>query len=35
MDWINVAHDRDEWQALLNTIMYLRVLQNVGNFLNS
>jgi hypothetical protein len=25
MDWINVAHDRDQWRALVNTVMYLRV----------
>jgi hypothetical protein len=25
MDWINLAQDRDQWRALLNTIMGLRV----------
>jgi hypothetical protein len=25
MDWIDVAHDRDQWRALLNTVMNLRV----------
>jgi hypothetical protein len=25
MDWIDVAHDRDQWIALVNTIMNLRV----------
>jgi hypothetical protein len=25
MDWINLAHDRDQWRALVNTVMNLRV----------
>jgi hypothetical protein len=25
MDWIAVAQDRDQWRALVNTIMKLRV----------
>jgi hypothetical protein len=25
MDWIAVAEDRDEWRALVNTVMNLRV----------
>jgi hypothetical protein len=25
MDWINVAQDRDQWKALVNTVMNLRV----------
>jgi hypothetical protein len=25
MDWINLAQDRDRWQALLNAVMNLRV----------
>jgi hypothetical protein len=25
MDWIDVAQDRDQWRALLNTVMNLRV----------
>jgi hypothetical protein len=24
-DWINLAQDRDRWQALVNTVMNLRV----------
>jgi hypothetical protein len=26
MDWIDLAHDRDLWKALVNTVMNLRVL---------
>jgi len=25
MDWIDLAQDRDRWQALVNTVMSLRV----------
>jgi hypothetical protein len=25
MDWINVAEDRDQWRALVKTVMNLRV----------
>jgi hypothetical protein len=25
MDWIDLAHDRDQWMTLVNTIMNLRV----------
>jgi hypothetical protein len=25
VDWNHVAQDRDQWQALVNTIMYLKV----------
>jgi hypothetical protein len=25
MDWINLAQDRDQWRAPLNTVMNLRV----------
>jgi len=33
MDWIDLAKDRDRWQALVNALMNLRVPQNAGNFL--
>jgi hypothetical protein len=25
MDWIDLAQDRNQWRALVNTVMYLRV----------
>jgi hypothetical protein len=25
MDWIDMAHDRDQWRALVDTVMNLRV----------
>jgi hypothetical protein len=26
VEWIHMAHDRDRWRALVNTVMNLRVL---------
>jgi hypothetical protein len=35
MDWIDLAQDMDQWRALVNTVMNLRVSQNVGKFMSS
>jgi hypothetical protein len=35
MDWIDVAEDRDQWRALVNTVMNLRVPLRAGNSLSS
>jgi hypothetical protein len=34
VDWIDVAPDRDQWRALVNTVMNLRVPWNAGKFLS-
>jgi hypothetical protein len=34
-DWIDLAQDRDQWRALANTIMNVRVPLNAGKFLSS
>jgi hypothetical protein len=35
MDWIDLAQDRDQRRALVNTVMSLRVPENGGKFLSS
>jgi hypothetical protein len=32
MDWIELTQDSDQWWALVNTVMNLRVLQNCWEF---
>jgi hypothetical protein len=34
MDWIDLIQDRDQCRALVNTVMNLRVPENVGKILN-
>jgi hypothetical protein len=35
MDWIDLAQDRNQWRALVNTVMDLLVPYNAGKFLSS
>jgi hypothetical protein len=35
IDWIGLTQDRDQWWAHVNTVMNLRVSQNIWKFLSS
>jgi hypothetical protein len=35
VEWIYVAQDRDQWRAILNTVMIFRDPYEVGNLLSS
>jgi hypothetical protein len=35
MNWIHLAQGRNQWRALVNRIVDLRVPENAGNLLNS
>jgi hypothetical protein len=35
MDWIDLAEDRDMWQALVNVVINLHVPYTVGKFLTT
>jgi hypothetical protein len=35
IDWIDLAQERGQWRAVVNTVMNLRVPYNAGKFLSS
>jgi hypothetical protein len=35
VDWIHLAHNRNQWRVLVNMVMNSRVPKNAGSFLTS
>jgi hypothetical protein len=35
MNWIDQPHDKDQWRAIVNKVISLRVPYNFGNFFSS
>jgi hypothetical protein len=35
MDWIDLAQDMDQWRALVNTVIILRVSYNIWKYLSN
>jgi hypothetical protein len=35
VDWMHLTQERDQWRALLKTVMNLRVPKKVGDFFTS